>query len=474
MKVDKIISSAIKDVSSNSSKKSASIVENSIREFNDRAGDISGRCKVLCDKAEDITAQELAGIKDYLRKKMTERNFAQSTIDYILSYTNKYSWRAAIAMVEDEYAHTSDIRWAIGYTTKNNAALMEDAAKKKNYRAFYSIGSSRSGGITDKSQIKDMREEVIKNERVYKPQKVNTPVVSDAVFNTQRQEVLNIMKQNGANDYTIKYIENQLNIENIEVAKILAEDINAADMVRDHNGYMRWVVGYTNAENAELMLRAALHKQYDSVYAIQGGRIRNLDTLDAIQAFRQRIAKGLSANNSKENINNVGSFARSDEYSDFMKIMLEDEAVSFDFIAKVTSYLNQSNKEALKKAFINRDFAEMERICGVKFNPSDVDVVKEKIKYEYNTTSQSGKITRADFVRYMDNKLKSVDKLNVSVLKDSEIRNLAKLFGTAEEQIMNMDKKEYRRLCIKTHPDRNPNDNLSTQIFRILNRIYNG
>ena len=74
----------------------------------------------------------------------------------------------------------------------------------------------------------------------------------------------------------------------------------------------------------------------------------------------------------------------------------------------------------------------------------------------------------------MDDKLTHTSDFDVSQLKDSEVRNLAKLFGTTEEQIRNMSKKEYRRLCIQTHPDRNPNDNMSNQVFRILNKIFLG
>ena len=37
-----------------------------------------------------------------------------------------------------------------------------------------------------------------------------------------------------------------------------------------------------------------------------------------------------------------------------------------------------------------------------------------------------------------------------------------------------MDKKEYRRLCLKFHPDKNPDDNLANQMFNILSKVYQG
>ena len=107
----------------------------------------------------EITERELHNIKSQLNQKMLDRNFCQKNIDYILSYTTIDTWKVAKALVEDMWAHTSIITWAIGYTNKENAALMEYAAKMKDYDAFYHIAYAYNGvKYTDFSQIKDMRE----------------------------------------------------------------------------------------------------------------------------------------------------------------------------------------------------------------------------------------------------------------------------------------------------------------------------
>ena len=288
--------------------------------------------------------------------------------------------------------------------------------------------------------------------------------------------MLNRLKQSGADEKTLNYIKCHLNIENIEVARLLAEDTNAKDnMLRDHLEFIQWVVPYTNAENADLMIRAILNKDYTAVYSIEGGSTRSLDTLDARYGFWKRIDKELDKN-SPDYDNKIGKVAKfiNDKFSDFIKILVEDDAIDFNFIVKIAEHLNKENKNALKKAFLGRDFSTIEEICGERFFSKSLDPTKEKLKFEFKTTSTNGKITRNDFVRYMDDKLTHTENFDVATLKDSEIRNLAKLLGTTEEQIRNMDKKEYRRLCIKTHPDRNTNDNLANQVFRILNRIYQG
>ena len=59
------------------------------------------------------------------------------------------------------------------------------------------------------------------------------------------------------------------------------------------------------------------------------------------------------------------------------------------------------------------------------------------------------------------------------LLTDKEKSNLAKLLETTEMEINNMSKQEYRRLCIKFHPDKNPGSKEAESSFNIVNSLYN-
>lgn len=264
-----------------------------------------------------------------------------------------------------------------------------------------------------------------------------------------------------------------VNEESIEVARAILDD----PKVGHDKSFIRWVLPYTNSENAEYMLRAILNKDYQAVYGIQDGYIRLFDTLDARYAVLGRIKNTKFKNQGFADImqNRLMVFAE-DDISIATKVLFEDSFYTNEFILKVAPKINKSNVEDFKKAFLNRDIEAIERLCGEKFSTKELGFIeKEKAgKSEFNTTSSTGKITRADFVKYINNKFAHTKKLDTSELKASEVRNLAKLFGVTEEQILNMDRKVYRGLCIKFHPDKNPNDSLANQVFSVLNRIFQG
>ena len=91
-----------------------------------------------------------------------------------------------------------------------------------------------------------------------------------------------------------------------------------------------------------------------------------------------------------------------------------------------------------------------------------------------STTSSSGRITKEQFVNYMMDKVshtKSKEFLDTRVMKDSEIRNLAKLFGVLETKMRNFDKATKRELTLKYHPDRTGGDDLSVKMFQIVNKL---
>lgn len=121
-------------------------------------------------------------------------------------------------------------------------------------------------------------------------------------------------------------------------------------------------------------------------------------------------------------------------------------------------HLSGENGNILKEAIRKNDFETIKRIC----------------RQSVQTTSQIRTMSRNDFIRYMSDKLTRADKFDVKSLNDIEVRKLAKLLKTSEEQIRHMDKSEFKRLCVQTHPDRNPNDSMAHLVFIILNKIYQG
>ena len=72
------------------------------------------------------------------------------------------------------------------------------------------------------------------------------------------------------------------------------------------------------------------------------------------------------------------------------------------------------------------------------------------------------------FINYLNSKATSGIGLT-----ESEMKDFAKLTGFTYEQIANIDKQTYKQLCLKYHPDRNPNNLLAERIFEIIQNLYN-
>jgi len=89
---------------------------------------------------------------------------------------------------------------------------------------------------------------------------------------------------------------------------------------------------------------------------------------------------------------------------------------------------------------------------------------------ENQSTKRKSGWTKEQFIAHIQVKIEKRG-FRKADLKDVEVRNLAKLLGTTEEQVRNMDKQEYRRLSIKFHPDSAEKGN--ENIFCILNNLYN-
>ena len=74
-------------------------------------------------------------------------------------------------------------------------------------------------------------------------------------------------------------------------------------------------------------------------------------------------------------------------------------------------------------------------------------------------------------VEYFTNRITNM-RFNINQLTDIETIILADLFKITPEQVRNLDKSTYRKLSIKLHPDRNPDDDTAVKLFEILNRLY--
>ena len=76
--------------------------------------------------------------------------------------------------------------------------------------------------------------------------------------------------------------------------------------------------------------------------------------------------------------------------------------------------------------------------------------------HSYNTGSRYNETrrgwTREQFVNHIETRL-SNQNMRKSFLKDTEVRNLAKLLGITTDKVLNLSRSDYRTLCKKFHPD---------------------
>lgn len=145
------------------------------------------------------------------------------------------------------------------------------------------------------------------------------------------------------------------------------------------------------------------------------------------------------------------------------KVSLEEVRSQLDLLFKLSklqnlSNLSNENKRILKEAISKNDFKTIEKIYN------------ECLKMSILTDD----FTRSDFIKRISERLSYASEKGLNKLDDSEISNLALILGTTEDQIKHMDKKEYRRLCLKFHPDTNTNDAMAHEIFIILHKIFHG
>ena len=93
----------------------------------------------------------------------------------------------------------------------------------------------------------------------------------------------------------------------------------------------------------------------------------------------------------------------------------------------------------------------------------------QTVQNSLNNVTRKG-WTREQFVTHIETRLTS-QNMRKNFLKDTEIRNLAKLLGITPDKILNLNRDEYRALCKKFHPDTCKIAN-GDACFRIINILF--
>ena len=152
---------------------------------------------------------------------------------------------------------------------------------------------------------------------------------------------------------------------------------------------------------------------------------------------------------------------------DLAVLFAKDESMSLIEIRSILGKINE-DKMSLEDAFAQ--FRKTHNTSSSYRTSEKFGEDFTKQTSENQSTKRQNGWTKEQFITHIQQKIEK-RRFTILDLKDSEVRNLAKLFGTTEEQIRNMDKQEYRRLSLKFHPDSAGTG--KEDIFWILNSLYN-
>lgn len=318
--------------------------------------------------------------RDNIETLLERRHFSPKVISYVKSFTKEFNYEVLQLLSRDRCCHSNTLRRAACFTNEENAGMAYCAARFKDYEYIdrlseYAASPSRT--------IQDMRDIHTKE---YHPQWTTLEKWSYEEKEIKKSYIENILKNRGFAPNKIDYVKSFVDEETFKIIDMLARDKDCPiDMIQ-------WASGYANIENEELMRYAVSKKDYDAIYAIGSGKIREKSEIDARWAKR----------NSK------------------------------------SSYSEQTSSSDSTRS---------------------------------SQTQKPRGWTKEQFVAHIQ-KVLSARNFKTYLLKDAEVRNLAKLLGTTPEQIRNMDKKEYRRLSLKFHPDKAKDG--EQEYFSFVNSLYNG
>lgn len=328
-------------------------------------------------------------LKELLQKGNIEtllerRHFSPKVISYIRSFTKEFNYEVLQLLSKDKCCHSSTLKRAACFTNEENAEMAYLAAHFKDYDYIerlsqYSKDSTRS--------IQDMRDV---HTREYNPQWAPFNKLSYEEIEQVKINVTNLLfsRSHGYEFHykDIDYVTSFIDSETYKVITMMAEDKDCPKEM------VKWASGYANIENEELMRYALSKKDYDAIYDIGSGEIREKSEIDARWTKR----------------NSKSSYSEKTSSSD-----------------STSSSQTQKPRGWTKEQFV----AHIQKVLSAR-------------------------------------------NFKTHLLKDAEVRNLAKLLGTTPEQIRNMDKKEYRRLSLKFHPDKAKDG--EQEYFSFVNSLYNG
>lgn len=318
--------------------------------------------------------------KDNIETLLEKRHFSPKVISYVRSFTKEFNYEVLQLLSRDKCCHSNTMRRAACFTTEDNAEMAYRAALYKDYDYIDRLSEYTRN---PHKIILDMRDIHTKE---YHPQWTNLERWSYEEREIKRDYIENILKNRGSDPRKIDYVKSFVDEETFKIIEMLSCDKDCPiDMIQ-------WASGYANIENEELMRYAASKKDYDAIFQIGSGKIREKSEIDARQARKSSSSSYSEQTSSSEH--------------------------------------TQSTKTQKPKGW-----------------------------------------TKEQFVEHIQKVLPS-RSFKTYLLKDTEVRNLAKLLGTTPEQIRNMDKKEYRRLSLKFHPDRAKDG--EQEYFSFINTLYNG
>lgn len=302
----------------------------------------------------------------------------------------------------------------------------------------------------------------------------------------------------------IKEVVSETDSVNHEVVSILAKDECC------HSSTIRKVMYSVNERNQDLFKRAALCRDYEAFNGIRDGEIRDYGGIrymkdvnnkpyrpqwtsvkeyseNEMLHYKNVIIANLSVQKyHKHEIANILKYV--DNESVRVITILSTSKVRPDIMTFAAENSNVENAELILRACSYDDYDVIFPIVFGKIRTAgEIDERAEKryqngysqnqsYKQNQRTESQNppqstGKWTKEQFLAHIDEKINK-NNFHIYSLKDSEIRNLAKLLNTNTEQITKMDKTEYRKLSMKFHPDKNPDDKTAESCFKIVTTLF--